>query len=240
MQGIGGCPQYQRVFQGLVAGLKELYGEQLISLILYGSAASGEFIHKRSNLNVLVVLDNCDLENIRKSSHLFRRLHFVSPLFFDESYIQKSTDTFPIEFLDMKENYRVLYGKDVLQGVVVDMRNLRFQCEQELKAKVISLKKYYLAMHRDGWALRDFFFKAFGSVLHLVRNVIRIKGESPAYRKAEVIEQASRTLPIDKESWLKILAAKNKEIKLGRQEQERLFMLFVRETEKIADIVDGL
>ena len=57
----------------------------------------------------------------------------INPVFFTEDYIIRSTDVFPIEFLDMKENHVTLYGKDLFEAIAVDTKNLRFQCEQEIK-----------------------------------------------------------------------------------------------------------
>jgi len=38
-----------------------------------------------------------------------------------EEYIAKSKDVFPIEFLDMQENYAVIYGKDVLKKCLLSV-----------------------------------------------------------------------------------------------------------------------
>ena len=121
--------QYKNILRRFTKGLKDIYHGELLSLILYGSAVSGEFVDKHSNLNLLVVLINADLEVIKKSSKLVHKFKMVNSLFLTEDYITNSTDIFPIEFLDIQENYFVLYGKDVLKDIQIDMRNLQFQCE---------------------------------------------------------------------------------------------------------------
>jgi len=129
-----------------VKGLRSIYGEGLVSAILYGSAASGEYSSANSNVNLAVVLDDSGLANIARAARLVnkRKFRLVKPVFFTEKYIASSTDVFPLEFLDMKENNIVLYGKDLLKDVRVDEKNLRFQCEQELKSKLINIKTAYL------------------------------------------------------------------------------------------------
>jgi len=121
-------------------GLKEIYQQDLVSLILYGSAASGEYVSKHSNLNILVVLKNTQQNELIKAVKLVKKFGTINPLFLTEDYIASSTDVFPIEFLDMQENYSLLFGKDVLKSINIDISNLRFQCEQELKSKLINLK----------------------------------------------------------------------------------------------------
>lgn len=232
--------RYKNILQSFTQDLKDIYPKELVSLILYGSAASGEFVDKHSNLNLLAVLKNSDLEVIKKSTKLIRKFKIINTLFLTEDYIANSTDIFPIEFLDMQENYFLLYGKDVLKDIQIDIRNLRFQCEHELKAKLLKLRHTYLLLNNNLPALRGLLFMSFTSVLHILRNVLRIKGRKPPYLKHEVLKELASEFKIDIHVWEKILSAKNKEIKLTGREIEQLFISFVRESELILTIVDRL
>jgi predicted nucleotidyltransferase len=230
----------KRNIQDFMQGLKDIYQEGLISIILYGSAASGEFVNKQSNLNLLVVLKDTDLENLKKSIGLVKRFGMFNPLFLTEDYIHQSTDIFPIEFLDMKENYRILYGKDVLSVLNIDSSNLRFQCEQELKAKLLNLRQIYLAIHKDNTSLRSLLLKSFTSVLHILRNVLRLKGKAPVYRKEDILKDIALEFPVDIAIWRRILSVKNERLRLSGKETEDLFFGFTRDLEKIVEIVDKL
>ena len=221
-------------------GLKSIFAQDLTSVILYGSAASGEFVDKRSNLNLLVVLKNSGLENLKKASGAVNKSRLINPLFLTERYIASSTDIFPIEFLDMKENYRVLYGKDVLKDIVVETVNLRFQCEQELKAKLIGIKQFYLKINKDQRALGKFLLESFTPVLHVLRNVLRLKGKKPAYQKKDLIKDLAAEFEMNLHSWETILAAKQNEVKLGVKTTCRLFANFVDDLEGIVEAVDKL
>lgn len=232
--------QYKNILRNFTQGLKDIYPEELLSLILYGSAVSGEFVDKHSNLNLLVVLKNTDLGLIKKSSKLIHKFKMISTLFLTEDFISNSTDIFPIEFLDMQENYFVLYGRDVLKDIQVDLRNLRLQCEQELKAKLLKLRQTYLLLNNNMSALRSLLFMSFTSVLHILRNVLRIKGRKPPYLKHEVLKESVSELKIDIDVWEKILSAKNKKIKLTGREIEQLFISFVKELDSVVTIMDKL
>lgn len=223
-----------------VQSLKDIYQQDLISLVLYGSAASGEFVNKHSNLNVLVVLKNTDPEELIKASKLVKKFTAINPLFLTEDYINSSTDVFPIEFLDMKENYFLLYGKDILKNININTGNLRFQCEQELKVKLINLMHAYLRLSNSKAGLSNILFKSFTSVLHILRNVLRLKGKKPAYLKQEILNEVFLEFQIERRVWEKILAAKNKQIKLRAGDIEELFVNFIRELEKLVGIVDKL
>lgn len=240
MQGLKIPDKFKNNLRNFIQNLKDIYKDELISLILYGSAVSGEFIEKHSNLNILVVLKNTDLDNLKKASGIINKFKMINPLFLTKEHISSSTDIFPIEFLDMQENYLVLYGKDILKEINIDVKNLRFQCEHELKAKLINLRQAYLRINNDKTALRNLLFRSFTSILHILRNVLRLKGKKPPYLKQDILKEAALEFQMDMNVWEKILAAKNKQIKLSNKDTEELFINFVRELEKIVDIVDRL
>ena len=240
MQGLELNKSKQQVIDNFTRGLRSIYADELVSVILYGSASSGEFVYKHSDLNLLVVLKDDSLENLGKCSKLINKwaFRFIRPVFFTEGYINSANDVFPIEFLDMKENYKVLSGKDVLKDLSIDTKNLRFQCEQELRVKLIALKQIYLRGAKGSFALKQLLFKSFTSVVHILRNVLRLKGKQAPYLKSAILKEAVKEFELDAAVWEKILAAKNKEIKLGAKELELIFAAFVKDLEKLVTAVD--
>ena len=231
----------RKMLEDFILELKGVYGEGLISVVLYGSASSGEFSSKHSNVNVAVILDDARLTNLARMSALINKSRFrmVYPVFFTEDYLNRSTDVFPIEFLDMQENHITLYGKEVLKHLKIDPKNLRFQCEQELKSKLINIKRSYLKTNTRQ-ELISILFKSFTSTLHILRNLIRIKGAIPSYSKEGVLNEISREFGVDVRGFSKILRAKNGNMKLSHKEADGLFIDFVDSLEHIVNIVDGL
>ncbi len=229
----------QKALDKFADELKKIYQDGLISVILYGSYASGEFKPGFSNINLLIVLDDTILENLAKSAFLFKRSDFryFNCLFFTPDYINRSTDVFPIEFLDIKENYVIIYGKDLLSGLKIDLKNLRFQCEQELKAKLLNIKAFFLH-NRDKTALQNGLVKSFNSFLHISRNLIRLKGKSPAYKKEEILAELAVEFEIEISGLKKIFDLKNNKLKLNYRETEKLLFNFVRTMETIIKVVD--
>jgi hypothetical protein len=149
------------------------YSSDLISLILYGSAAGGEFDPNRSDINLLIVLKEMTLDLLAKSASIqdkWIKQRFARPLFMDKAYIATSLDSFPMEFLSMKNCHTVLAGEDALSEINIDKSNLRLQLEREIKGKQLHLMQEWL-IHRKHNAighllsvsLRDFatIFSAF-------------------------------------------------------------------------------
>jgi predicted nucleotidyltransferase len=229
----------KRTAEKFVEGLRHVYGSDLVSVALYGSAASGEYALKRSNINIAVVLKDTSIPSVKKASCLARKRAFlrVNPVFFTEDYIRSSADVFPVEFLDIKENHAILYGSDPFREIEIDAKNLRFQCEQELKSKIINIKKAYLMAGNTAF-LREMLFKSLTSSLHILRNLVRLKGKAPSYKKELVIEEVGREFSIDTGIFNRILAARNGNVRLGRKEMDGLFAGLVATLETISDKVD--
>ena len=227
MENIALPGKIKNILADFVRAIKDIYKDGLVSVVLYGSAARGDFSRRYSNINLAVVLIDARLDNLKRASgvikeHCFRLLNVI---FLTEEYVNRSADVFPIEFLDMKENNIVLYGRDVLKGLKIDVRNLRFQCEQELKAKLVNMKTLYLK-NNNLHALRGLLFRSVTSVMHIVRSLARSDAAPSLGIKTEYID--------------KILEAKKSSARLGRKETEALFSKFVTELEGLIDIVDRI
>jgi predicted nucleotidyltransferase len=224
-----------------VGRLQAVYGGDLVSVVLYGSAASGEFANRHSNVNVMVVLNDTALPNLARAHPIVtaRKFRMISPVFFTEEYIASSADVFPIEFLDIKENYAMLFGKDVVKDIRIDTKNLRFQCEQELKSKIIHIKKHYLVT-ADRSALEHLLFKSFTSSLHILRNIVRLKGVQPPYLREEILSDVEAHFGVDTTVLSEILWAKNKNMALEPKDIESLLAGLVKELECISGVVDKM
>ena len=97
-------------------------------MVLYGSAAAPASVaDKFSDLNVLCVLKEITPRELLEGEpvlQLVAREGHPSPLLMSEEEVHNSADSFPIEFHDMKEHRRVLYGLDVIADLHVDTTEL--------------------------------------------------------------------------------------------------------------------
>lgn len=229
----------RRLVEDFVKSLEDAYKDELVSVALYGSAATKEFT-KYSNVNLLIVLKDTGLENLKRIVKLVNKDKFslINPVFFTEKYIERSLDVFPIEFLDMKENHLTIYGKDILRDIELSVKNLRFQCEQELKSKLINIKRDYLKTNK--YNLKSLLFSSLTSTLHILRNLLRLKGKIPSCLKEDLLKELNQEFQIDTTSFSKILQAKTQNLRLSYKELDNLICDFVSELEKIIEIVDAI
>ena len=134
----------ERVLTQLVERLTKAYGDRLKSVLLYGSAAVGDYHAKYSDLNVLCVLAEVTPRELEESGPIlrwWREKGNPSPLMLSEEEIRNSTDCFPIEFHDIRERHRVLQGEDVVLNLEVDRCFYRAQVEHDLRAKLLRLRQ---------------------------------------------------------------------------------------------------
>src|SRR5215469_3494145 len=115
-------------------------GANINSVILFGSAVSGDFHPDRSNLNMFCVLRDASFDSLRALTPVAKwwdRQKQPPPLCMTREELDRSTDVFPIELLDMQQNHRVLFGEDVLAGLQIPMSLHLEQVEYELREKLI-------------------------------------------------------------------------------------------------------
>src|SRR5258708_20201421 len=119
----------------LVTRLKEAYGDALHSVILYGSGAATDHHKDFSDLNVLAVLRQVGLDELRngqKAVEWWIKQKQPAPLLISLEELDEYDEVFPIEFLDIQQARRMLYGPDLIAAMQVDKSNHPSHLEHEL------------------------------------------------------------------------------------------------------------
>lgn len=189
----------------LVSRMKEFAGENLESMILYGSAARGDFKEGHSDLNVLCVLRSVvarELTRVTPVVHWWSKDHHEpAPLFFTAEELRQSADVFSIELLDMQKIRRVLYGADVVAGVPVPMNLHRVQVEHDLRTLLLKLRQHFLLNGQRENDLRAAAAKSSSSVLALLRHTLIAFAEEPPATAQEVFARIAVLTGADAEAF---------------------------------------
>jgi len=184
----------------LVGKLERSYSDRLVSVILYGSGAasdSGDHHHKFSDLNVLCVLKQITPRELGEGEPIMRwwREHgHPSPLLMSEEEAHRSADCFPIEFRDLQDRRKVLYGVDVIAGVHVSMKNHRTQVEHELRAKLIRLRQQGAQVLSDPAALLKLCLDSVSTFCTLGRHALLVAGIDPGAGRRDVVHRLREAL----------------------------------------------
>lgn len=177
----------------LVSQLRKAYGERLTAVVLYGSAAGGEHA-KQSDYNVLVLLDAIDRRSLLAASAVagaWRDAGNPPPMTMTVDEWRRSADVFPMEYADILDRHRVLYGQPPFDGISVTASNLRLQLEQQVMGKLLALRQATLLAGGDGRKQVELIAGSLGTMLVLFRSVLRLHGERPPADNAALAERVA-------------------------------------------------
>jgi predicted nucleotidyltransferase len=226
----------------LVSRLQAAHQNKLVSVILYGSAASGNHHEQFSDLNVLCVLAQVTPPELGASEPVFkwwRELGNPAPLLMSEIEIQTSTDCFPIEFHDMQERRRVLYGKDVINGLVIDRSFYRAQVEFDLRSKLLRLRQKAAAVLTDKPALLHLMLDSVSTFCVLARHALLLSGIETGFRKHDTVAKL-RDISLDASALETLLDIRARHKKPGDVEAVTLFSSYLKQIEALVAYVDSL
>ena len=233
----------EKVVQQLVEKLQKAYGDRLVSVVLYGSAAAGDHQEKYSDYNVLCVLDRISPRELADSETIFlwwREHGSPAPLLLSEEEVITSTDCFAIEFSDIKRQNQLLAGKDLISTLEVDDRFYRAQVEHELRAKLLRLRQKAPGMLSDADLLRRLLVDSLSTFCVLFRHALLLHGESAPATKREVIAQASRRFGFDPQPFEKLLAIREETLKARELEPVALLGSYMDAIGVVIQAVDRL
>ncbi|HET9994565.1 MAG TPA: nucleotidyltransferase domain-containing protein [Candidatus Acidoferrum sp.] len=179
----------------LVNRLKEFASGNLECVILFGSAARGDFRQGHSDLNVVCILRSLTVEELGRLAGVVKwwcvEQKEPAPLFFTHEDLREAAEVFAIETLDMKHGRRVLYGKDVVAEIEVPMNLHRVQIEHDLQTILLKLRQHYLRAPGDAKELTPILKKSFSGVLTLLRHIVIAFGEEPPVGAHNIVGRAA-------------------------------------------------
>lgn len=227
----------------LLERLTKALGDSLVSVVLYGSAASGDHHEGFSDLNVLCVLRQVTTRELEQSEPVFRwwrEKKNPAPLLLSEQEVQTSTDCFAIEFHDIQAHHRLLQGKDVISNLVVDDSFYRAQVEHDLRAKLLRLRQKSSGALSDKDVLRRLLADSVSTFCVLFRHALILRGVESKSRKRDVVEQTRETFGIDPKPFTTLLDLREERIKAREVEPVGLLDSYLKQISIVIDAVDRL
>ena len=236
-------PQHLDRARQFAARLASLYGDELVSVGLYGSAARDQYREGASDLNLLVILRSVRPEELRRASEA--ALEWVRegnppPLLFSEAEWRGSADVFPIEYSDIEQAHLVLHGADPFTGLQVDWDHLRLLCEHEMKSKKLALRERYLLAAGTPEELGALMTGSISSFVALFRAALRLtRAEVPREQEAVVSAVAARA-GFDPAPMLRALAARASGEGLVAGAEDPLVVGYLEGVDRASAWLDGL
>jgi hypothetical protein len=227
----------------LVEKLQKAYGERLVSVVLYGSAASGDYQPKFSDYNILCVLSELSTRELGAATDIFRwwREHASpAPLLLTEQEVATSTDCFAIEFTDIQRHHKLLFGKDLVSNLVVDRCFYRAQVEHDLRAKLLRLRQKASGMLADPDLLRRLLLDSVSTFCVLFRHALALHGAEPPAGKRDAVIHAGRQFAFDPLPFERLLDVREERLKPRELDPAATLGACMAGIGKVIEAVDGL
>jgi hypothetical protein len=233
----------EKLISDFVSRLRAVAGTNLRSVILYGSAAAGDYVPDYSDVNLLLVLGDTSFALIQALAATVawwaKQKHRV-PLLMSQEELRRSADVFSVEFLDMKQSYRVLWGEDALKGLVIPMRFHRAQVEYELREKTILLRQRLLIVAGDSNAKWELLLRSVPAFATLARHALIALGEAGAASKREAVEKLAAKVGLDASAFSQLLEIRERKADRKTFEVDELFARYLKAVERITAAVDDM
>jgi hypothetical protein len=225
----------------LVSQLRAAYGTTLKAVVLYGSAAAGEHIPKKSDYNVLVIVDALDASKLAAASAVSRAWAEAgnpAPLTLTTSEWRGSADIFPMEYADILDRNKLLFGDPPFEGIAVDLKDLRLQLEQETMGKLIKLRQGVLASGNDGKRQVELLAASLSAIMIIFRAFLRLHRETPSKDNTVVADAVARRAGFDAAPFSAVVRHVRGEATIGNGEVGPVLDGYLRGMEKLVAYLD--
>jgi predicted nucleotidyltransferase len=227
----------------LVEKLQAAYRDGLVSVILYGSAATGDHHAGFSDFNVLCVLAAISPRELEAGEDIFRwwrEQGSPAPLLITEAEMERSTDCFAIEFFDIKRQHVLLYGKDVVSNLAVGGAFYRAQVEHDLRAKLLRLRQKACGTLSNRNLLLRLLADSLSTFCVLFRHALALAGEEAPLKKREVIERAAARFGFDAQAFLTLLDVREERVKPRQADPAAMLEPYLNGVAAVIEGVDKL
>lgn len=232
----------EKLISEFVGRVRNAVGGNLKSAILYGSAAAGDYVPEHSDVNLLFVLGETSFAAIAALAPVvewWAKQKHHAPLLMTAEELRRGADVFSIEFLDMRENYRVLWGEDLLKGLEIPMKFHRAQVEYELREKTILLRQRLLVVAKDDGAKWELLVRSVGAFGTLARHALIALGGT-VVSKRDAVEKLAARAGFDARVFLQLFDLRERKVDRKTMNVDDVFARYLKAVERITAAVDEM
>lgn len=219
-----------KLLKQYIQDVTKVYGSELEGILLYGSAVRGEFLPGRSNLNILLVMAAYDLAVLKKYDGIHKRWskeQVVVPLFLTAADLQSAASIFPLEYQDIQESHRVLWGQDPFVGLKIDSRHLAVEVLQALRGNLFRLRQRLVEGRSTEEAITILLSLSITGLLPVLRGLQRLLNRPVLSHGEPLLKDIESHLELDFTGLRDALALKRGHISPGQKEIPRLMDRYI-------------
>jgi predicted nucleotidyltransferase len=233
----------EKAIADFVRRLCEAAGPNLLTVILYGSAVTGEFDPELSDINLLCIVRNTSypaLEALAPVVKSWVKRRYTQPLILGQQELLRFADVFAIEFLDIKAKHRILYGDDLIASLQVSMCMHRVQLEYELREKGILLHQQLMLNAGDRRRTWDVLHRSLPTFATLFRHLLVAKGQPEPLTKRDTIAAVAALAGFDPSAFLEVLDVREHKSHTRDKDLKSLTARYLAAVEQATAAVDRM
>jgi hypothetical protein len=234
--------------QTLERELREIFGNRLQSVVIYGQRSSGHAdgggghdAHGAHHAaRTLIVADSLSADDLRACAlrvEVWHAAGLATPLFFAAHEFERSLDVFPLEFGAILADHRVVAGADPFTSLAVDPADLRRACEVQARSHLLHLREGFLETRGRADASAVLIAQSAPAFAALVTSIARLEGHATddLASAARHVERVLGTGNSAVGEVVKLSSAHD----VPSAEGERLFAPYLEAVTRIVSYVDG-
>jgi len=213
------------------------------SITIVGSSLTDDFTPGHSDINTVLVVGEQTVATLNAIASLARpmsRKKISPPLLMTSSYIERSRDVFGVEFLDFQLTHETILGQDPFAPLTFEKKNVRLQCERELKAMLIRLRQGYIAAAANRKLVRDILVSTAKGLAPFLRAMLWLRDIDRPSRTEPTFNKAAAEFSFNADSLTTAAQWRHEKIRLGSVEMENAFASVCATVDQLAGIVDKL
>jgi len=194
------------VLADVVSAARTAFADDLISVVLYGSAAEGA-LRPTSDVNLIVVLrafDRAKSDRFRGPLQIARAAIQLEAMFLLAEEVDGAARAFAQKFADIQRRHRVLFGEDPFRALAIPRPALVARLDQVLLNLAIRLRAFYLERGRFEEQLAGLVAQMSGPLRTCAANLLELEGR-PARSPKEALQRFTESL--GEPGWETVLAS---------------------------------
>jgi len=239
---IDGLPgETQRLLRSYVKDVVQAYGTQLDAVLLYGSAVRGEFLPGRSNLNILLFVSSYDVALLKAYAGAHKKWskeQVVTPLFLTKADLQASAFVFPLEYQDIQDCHRLLWGQDPFIGFKVDQRHLAGEVLQALRGNLVRMRQRLVEGGTTEESMMLLLPLSITALMPVLRGVQRLLARPVLSHGEPLLKDLETHFEIDLAGLHEALSIKRGHISPGHKEVPRVMDRYLDSLERLVVVVE--
>jgi hypothetical protein len=232
----------QKLLKSYVKDVAKVYGNELEGILLYGSAVRGEFLTGRSNLNLILMMSSYDVTILKKYDSIHKRWskeQVVVPLFLTAGDLQSASQVFPLEYQDILECHRLLWGQDPFVGLKIDVRYLAAEVLQALRGNLFRLRQRLVEGRSTEEAMIILLSLSITALLPVLRGLQRLLLRPVLAHGEALLNDLESHLEINLTGLRDALLFKRGHISPGQKEIPRLMDRYLESLTKLVTAAEG-